>query len=352
MALEQESTLEDIAREEAEEDALDEATTSIDDDVEIIVEDEEDDTAGAAEPPTTESPPADAAPTDPEPEPVPGEPVVTDADLEETDKAYPESFKKRIKREIRVRRKIEAESAQVRQVAVQAIQYSQARDAELLAANKQLLELRRQHADVLEIAFDRDIQIKSQELRQAREDGNYDTEMKVQSELDTLRFRQNQVREAKRVLPTEVPTALPAPTPAASSPTAEPTRPPASPKAVAWINRNRAWFNTPKFAGHTQFVLGEDEQLVKEGYDKNSDEYYAELDRRVDAAFPTLRKAAPPTNGSGGPPVAPVGGLNGSKSAAKGAIKLNKADLANMRRFGLDPSNKEHLREYARSKRS
>jgi len=96
-------------------------------------------------------------------------------------------------------------------------------------------------------------------------------------------------------------------------------------------------------------VLGVDAQLVREGYDKHSPTYYAELNKRVDKAFPTLRKLS----GTAGtaPPVAPVTG-GGSKAVPRGTVHLNKNDLSNMRKFGLDPTNKTHLREYALSKRS
>jgi hypothetical protein len=117
---------------------------------------------------------------------------------------------------------------------------------------------------------------------------------------------------------------------------------------VAWIDRNKIWFNNPEYAGHKHFVLGVDAQLIKEGYDKHSPTYYAELDKRVDKAFPVLRRSM----GAGtAPPVAPVG-VGGSKVVAKGSVRLNRDDLANMRRFGLDPTNKQHLREYAVNKRS
>lgn len=48
----------------------------------------------------------------------------------------------------------------------------------------------------------------------------------------------------------------------------------------------------------------------------------------------------------------PVSGVTPAANAAKpaarnGKITLTKNDLANMRKFGLDPTNKEHLREFA-----
>ncbi|HYC65580.1 MAG TPA: hypothetical protein VEC14_12680, partial [Reyranellaceae bacterium] len=47
----------------------------------------------------------------------------------------------------------------------------------------------------------------------------------------------------------------------------------------------------------------------------------------------------------------PRGGAraDGAKPA-KGKVTLTQADLDNMRAFGMDPKNKEHLREYALNK--
>jgi hypothetical protein len=113
------------------------------------------------------------------------------------------------------------------------------------------------------------------------------------------------------------------------------------------LEKNQAWFANKKYAAHRAFVLQEDANLVEEGYDKHAPEYYKELDRRVDRAFPTLRKKATKSHS----PVAPAASSPSRNTSSK-TITLKKADLQNMRTFGLDPNNKEHLREYARSKRA
>lgn len=344
MALEEETTLEELEASERNESTLFDGDDA-DADIEVIVDD--------TEAPAEEPEPAVPAVVEP-PEPVePVDTTVTDADLEAGDQAYPESIKKRIKREIRIRKKAQEDVEQIRSAAVQAVEYAQSKDTELAAAREQVRSLQKQHADVLDLAFDKDIQLKRLALKAAREEGRNDDEMAIQGDLNTLQFQQNQIRDVKRTLATA---AAPLPTtqqPAARQPVAQQPavqREPPAPLAVAWIDKNKAWFQNPEYIGHKHFVLGVDAQLVKEGYDKNSPAYYAELDKRVDKAFPTLRKPAAASTG-GTPPVAPVG-AGGSKVVAKGSVRLNRDDLANMRRFGLDPTNKQHLREYAINKRS
>lgn len=286
----------------------------------------------------------------------PAEPVdALDAELEETDKAYPEPIKKRIKREIRIRKRVEADFEQVKDAAIKVAQLAQDREAEATSLRNELQNLRRQHAEVLEVTFEKEIQITSSKLRKARDDGDYDAEMKAQSEIDQLRFKQNQVREARRSLgePQAQPAAQPQgqaqpqaqPQPQGQQPAA---RPPAPQKAVQWVEANKSWFQNPKFAGHREFVVGVDRQLRREGYDQNTDEYYKELDRRVDEAFPTLRKA--PAGAGSTSPVAPVLSGGSRSVGGKRSVTLTSADFDNMRMFGLDPTNKAHLQEYARNK--
>lgn len=341
---EQESTIDEILADDAQDNLLND--DGLDGDIDVVVDPDLTD-----EPETPETPPE--APETPIKEaetvepPEPPDSTVTDADLEAGDHAYPEPIKKRIKREIRIRKKVQEEYEQVRSAAVQAVQYAQAKDTELTASKEQVRSLQKQHADVLDLAFDKDIQLKRIALKSAREEGKSDDEMAILGDLNTLQFQQNQIREVKRTLSIAPPAQVQTPvqTPAQQEqPRAQP-----APLAVAWLQKNDTWFNNPEYVGHKHFVLGVDAQLVKEGYDKNSPQYYSELDKRVDKAFPSLRK--PSVSAVSTPPVAPVG-AGGARVTPKGTIRLGKDDLRNMRKFGLDPANKQHLKEYAMSKRT
>lgn len=306
-------------------------------DIEVVVDDTDTDVEVEAEAPAEEEVHAEAEET-----PAP----VAETDDDADDAALPEKIKKRFQREKRLRDQIIGERDQIRQAAEQAVIQSRQKDDEIVTLRKQYAAVQRQYADTLDFAYDQSIQIKSQALRKAREDGDLDAETKIQSELDAFRFQQNQIRDAKRTLPDpdkiQAPQSQAASTPA---PQAQQSAPP-PPLAVKWLDANKPWFNSPKFQGHRAFVLAEDSKLVREGYDKNSPEYYAELDRRVDEAFPTLRKKPKAPTKS---PVAGVGAAP-AKHLSKNTVRLTRVDLGNMRRFGLDPTNKEHLREYARNK--
>lgn len=336
----------------------DEALGSIeavaDEDIEVVLDDGMPEVEAETE---AEAAPAEAEDSgEPATEPYAG---VPDEELEDGDATYPEPIKKRIKREIRKRKAVEQETQQVRQAALQVAQLAKQKDEEITQVRKQFVQLQRAHAETLDYSYQQAIQIKQTELRRAREDGNYDTEQTIQGEIDSLRYTHNQIKDSLRVLPTvdavqsaPAPQSRPQPQTQPGAPAQMQAAPPA-PQAVKWVERNKTWFGSPKFAGHRAFVLAEDARLAAEGYDKHSDEYYKELDRRIDEAFPTLRKRpgrdAPNT-------LPPVAGATTGRSAApangRRSIRLTSTDLDNMRRFGLDPANKEHLREYAKNKQA
>lgn len=326
----------------------DDAEALADEDLEVVVDDSEEGDTGIPvseeDQEVTEEPVAEAAP---EPE----------ADAEEDQDAelaaMPDKVKKRFMREKRLRDTIIQEREQIRSAAIQVATLAKQREDEVTALKRQNASLQKQFAETLDYAYERDISITASEIRRAKEDGNYDTELKLQGDLDKLRFQQNQLRQVKATLP-EPEAAAPAPqapqrSDQAPQQQAEPQQrgAPPAPLAVKWINNNKAWFLNPKFKAHHSFVRTIDSEIVAEGYDPQSPEYYKELDRRVDEAFPALRKK-PKTVAS---PVGAVGTAPASNSSSR-TIKLGRSDLENMRRYGLDPTNKEHLREYARSKRA
>jgi len=322
-----------------------------DDDFEIVIDDATEEAPVESEGGETDE--AKGEPTEAA-APVPEEAEATDTenddaeDADEDVKTYSKQVQKRIFREIRLRKKVEEEAAQLKSVVSKASEAVKQKDTEVAQMRERLHQLELSHVAVLDHAFDTQITLKSKELRAARENGNYDDELKLQGELDQLRFQQNQVREAKRGI--ESRPAPKAPEQTAAPQQTEQPKPAPQINAVAqkWLAKNQTWFNNPKFAAHKQFALAVDAQLTAEGYDQMSEDYFAELDRRVDDAFPTLRKKPAATK-----PATPVAGVApAAVGAKKNTVRLTSADLAQMARFGLDPKNKEHLREFARQKRA
>lgn len=118
---------------------------------------------------------------------------------------------------------------------------------------------------------------------------------------------------------------------------------------AAWVNRNR-WYLTPKTAEERAamaMVQGLDSELLKKtgGYNQA---FFAELNRRVGQRFPELLQVKGAERSS-----APRGGgeQGGHKRSTGTRVVLTADDKQTMKSFGLDPTNKQHVREYAANKR-
>ena len=277
--------------------------------------------------------------------------VETSSDEDAELKTLTPNVQKRIQREIRIRRAAEtaANLAVSQKFTVDAqIKAALADNNAVKTAN---LELQRQYAEVLTLAFSDKIEVKQRDLRAAREAGEFDNEQTLQGEIDELRFKQSQVRDIHSKIPA-APENFEA-SAAYTAPVAVAPKPP-NPVVQKWLRENNSWFGHDRFVSHRAFVLEEDKKLAREGYDQASPEYYEELDRRIDSNFPTLRrKKGASTQVAGGSPVAGVSAGSASRVANSGnKITLTRSDLDVMRTFGLDPANKAHLVEFAKHRRA
>lgn len=261
-------------------------------------------------------------------------------------KGFTPAIQKRIQREIRIRRTAEAaaNAAVGQRAEFEARATQRETEAENLRVNN--LELQRNYAEVLIHAFSKEMDVKQRDLKAARDGADFEVEQKIQGEIDDLRFKQNQVKDMHSRIPAapERKAASVQAVEATSTPTpARRPTPPTNPIAAQWMTKNASWFNHDKFKTQRRYALVVDAELASEGYDQKSSDYYQELDQRIDAAFPTLRRKKntvdAPTAGASAPS---AGRSNSSK------VVLRQSDLATMRQFGLDPTNKMHLKEFAR----
>lgn len=124
-------------------------------------------------------------------------------------------------------------------------------------------------------------------------------------------------------------------------------------EARRWISRNASWFNDPEYARARTYAIAVDQDLARKGLDPTKREYYRELDKEITKVFPDLAKPAGARTDS---PVATPGGNGrgdpdkpGQQRRRRGKVRLSDGQKRNMRDFGLDPSNPEHVREYARN---
>ena len=133
---------------------------------------------------------------------------------------------------------------------------------------------------------DREARIKSgleaaqTKLSRARESGNFADEVEAQKEIARLGYEEARLEEARALqaaLPKEEPKIVP------NFEQRQQTSTP-DPRAEQWAANNK-WFGTDTAMTYTAFDLHK--KLVdEEGYDPQSDEYYAEIDKRIRLDFP------------------------------------------------------------------
>jgi len=126
--------------------------------------------------------------------------------------------------------------------------------------------------------------------------------------------------------------------------TQQPVQETAPQEAYSWWNRN-PWFTKPEHSAATAFARAVDLQLEAEGFDKNSSEYYKELDNRCQEKFPELYNESVSTKAK--PPTSPSGGKKRSSKRTKdGRIQLTRDQLSMARELGL--TTEAQLKAYAK----
>jgi len=110
------------------------------------------------------------------------------------------------------------------------------------------------------------------------------------------------------------------------------------PRAEAWAAKN-TWFGTDKPMTYTAFEIHKD-LTEKEGYDPNSDEYYAEVDKRIRVDFP--HKFGNTEDKQSTAPVQTVASANRSVKPGRKQVRLTSSQVAIAKKLGVP------LEEYAK----
>ena len=111
-------------------------------------------------------------------------------------------------------------------------------------------------------------------LAEAQEAQDYEKAAKATSLLSTIAVEENRIKMAKEAPANE--TVIP-------QQNMQQQTPQPDPKAEAWADKNE-WFGEDRIRTLAAFTIHDD--LVKEGFDGQTDEYYNELDNRLRSKFP------------------------------------------------------------------
>jgi len=176
------------------------------------------------------------------------------------------------------------------------------------------------------------------ELAAAIESGDATAQVEANKRIATLAFENAKLEQAKagrEEKQAEKPVTLSEP-PVQTQQMDDPINP--DPKAEAWASQN-SWFGTDRAMTYTAFEIHKD-LTEKEGYDPNSNEYYAEVDRRIKIDFP--HKFGTTDNKQSTAPVQTVASATRSVKPGRKTVRLTSSQVAIAKKLGVP------LEEYAK----
>ena len=165
------------------------------------------------------------------------------------------------------------------------------------------------------------------ELAAAIEAGDAAAQVEANKRIATLAFENAKLEEAKS-REVEIPTI---PSQVVQPQRAATQLPEADPDAEAWASRN-TWFGQDRAMTFTAFEIHKD-LVEKEGFDPKSDEYYAEVDKRIKIDFP--HKFGKTNLETTMKPVQTVASAQRSVKPGRKAVKLTSSQVAIAKKLGV-----------------
>jgi hypothetical protein len=172
------------------------------------------------------------------------------------------------------------------------------------------------------------------ELARAIEAGDAAAQVQANKRIATLAFDSAKMEQRKESMAQEKPVQL---SDGGRLPQETPRQmPQADPMAEDWASKN-TWFGRDRPMTFTAFEIHKD--VVKEGFDPNSDEYYAEIDKRIKVDFPHKFGNTETTTPK---PVQSVASANRSVKQGRKTVRLTSSQVHIAKKLGVP------LEEYAK----
>ena len=295
---------------------------------EIDVEEQKDESVVEAEAPKEEAEAPKEEPVETKQETETEEPKKEDDKLEE----YSKGVQARIAKLTRKMREAERQRDA-------ATEYARSVEEKRQAMEKKFARTDEQYLKKFETSISTGLEAAQKELAAAIEAGDAKAQVEANKRIATLAFENAKLTEAKEGRATastggEVtkPSEVKAPTQPAMQDE------PSDPMAEAWAAKN-TWFGKDRAMTYTAFEIHKD-LVEKEGYDSKSDEYYAEIDKRIRVDFP--HKFAKSDNNQSTNPVQTVASVKKSVRPGRKTVKLTSSQVAIAKKLGVP------LEEYAK----
>jgi hypothetical protein len=251
-------------------------------------------------------------------EPVKAEPVKADEELED----YSKGVQSRIAKLTRKMREAERREQA-------AVEYAQAVEKKRQVDNERFEQVDSAYTKKFEDNVKLGMDSAQKELALAIEAGDASAQVEANKRIATLAFENAKLEQIKEQQPVrQEPVRLqyggniPQPTPQ--------DLPAPDPQAEAWAGRN-TWFGQDRAMTFTAFEIHKD--LVAEGFDPKSDEYYAEVDNRIKVDFP--QKFINTGTKQTAKPVQSVASANRSVKSGRKTVRLTSSQVAIAKKLGV-----------------
>jgi hypothetical protein len=174
------------------------------------------------------------------------------------------------------------------------------------------------------------------ELAMAIENGDATAQVEANKRIAALAFENAKLEQRKQEIPVAQPTQLADGGKLPPQPTTQ-DLPAPDPQAEAWAAKN-TWFGQDRAMTYTAFEIHKD--LVNEGFDPQSTEYYAEVDKRIKVDFP--HKFGNSETKQTAKPVQSVASAQRSVKSGRKTVRLTSSQVAIAKKLGVP------LEEYAK----
>ena len=263
----------------------------------------------------------------------------TDTEAKKELEDYSEGVKKRIAKLTKKMREAERQREA-------AIEYARKIQSEKESLAGRLTKLDTGYVIEMENRIKSSMEAAAAKLAQARTDGDLKAEIAAQTEIAKLGYEDARLSEikSKQALETKVDNAKPVQDyvdKLREQPQQEqPINP--DPKAQTWAQKN-TWFGQDSAMTYTAFDLHK-KLVEEEGYDPQSDEYYAEIDKRIRLEFPHkfATNTVQTTNNSKPTQTVASASRAGGKSSSRKTVRLTPSQVAIAKKLGVP------LEEYAK----
>ena len=254
-----------------------------------------------------------------------GEPQKSDQELED----YSKGVQARIAKLTRKMREAERREKA-------ATEYARAVEEKRQALEKRFEKTDADYIKKFESTISSGMEAAQKELAAAIESGDATAQVEANKRIATLAFENAKLAAAKegreeKTIQAEKPVQL------SDGPTEMPSEPAPDPKAEDWASRN-SWFGQDRAMTYTAFEIHKD--LVNEGFDPKSDDYYAEVDKRIKVDFP--HKFGNTAQKQSTTPVQTVASAQRSVKPGRKTVRLTSSQVAIAKKLGVP------LEEYAK----